>query len=197
MRYRLFRQEEPIVQDDQILRGGMWPSQNIWWGLKNDVRLFVGGYGAGKSIQLCKRHIALSLAHAPIPTAIVSPTYGLARETIIPTIEEILAGQSAMRRMIGQRLMWKQRRSPPYDFRIFWQYERNGTWFTKKGRIVVLSGEDPRKLKGFNLGSAGIDEPFIQEYEVFQQMTFRVRHRLSKHREVNLTGTPEQLNWGV
>ena len=43
---------------------------------------------------------------------------------------------------------------------------------------------------------AGIDEPFLQPIEVFKQMNARVRIKDDLLREIFLTGTPEELNWG-
>lgn len=195
---RFFRIDEPVIEGNQFVVGGMFHSQRKWWLLQNFVRLLVGGYGSGKSIQLAKRHIALCLAHAPIPTAIVSPTYAVARKTVVLAIEEILTYQSIIRKKMGQKLTWTQRRTAPYEFVITWTFSRGGKRFRRKGTIIIYSGEMPDKLKGTNLGSAGIDEPFIQELAVFEQMVFRVRHRKAKaqHQEVNLTGTPESMNWG-
>ena len=64
------------------------------------------------------------------------------------------------------------------------------------GTIWIASGDEPESLKGPNIGSAGIDEPFIQKKEVFDVVLSRVRHPKAKQREIFLTGTPEQLNWG-
>lgn len=170
----------------------------MWWDMPNFVRLFIGGYGSGKTIQLCKRHIELALGNGPIPTAIVSPTYAMAKETVVATISELLEGQSVIQKAWGGDLRYEERKSTPFEFKI-WHRARlpdGRACRPRQGRIIVYSGEDPKKLKGTNLSSAGIDEPFIQEFEVFEQMAMRVRHPKAKRLELNLTGTPEQLNWG-
>ena len=64
------------------------------------------------------------------------------------------------------------------------------------GRIWIGSGDKPDSLRGPNLSWAGIDEPFIQRKEVFDQMVARVRIASAECREIYLTGTPEQMNWG-
>jgi hypothetical protein len=200
----LFRIEEPVFNDEkQLVYGGMFAPQRAWWQLPNFIRLFVGGYGSGKTIQLCKRHISLALQNAPVPTAIVSPTYPMARQTVISTLIDLLEAQKGVQRFYGNFLDYKVRRTPPFEFTIT-HVKRHKDPVTKLvtgettrvGKIIVYSGEDPNKLKGPNLSSAGIDEPFVQEQAVFEQMVFRVRHRLATKLEVNLTGTPEQLNWG-
>ena len=60
----------------------------------------------------------------------------------------------------------------------------------------IASGDDPDALKGPNIGSAHIDEPFIQDEEVLNQTLARVRDPAAKMHEIGMTGTPEQLNWG-
>ena len=196
----IFNRNDPVVDEQGILvRGGMWPSQRKWWELPNFVRLLVGGYGAGKTMLLCKRHIELALSHPAAPTAIVSPTYGMAKETTISTSHELLDGAGKLQRMWGGDLVYEYRKSSPYEFCIthFPVLGDGTTCKSTTGRLLIYSGEDPLKLKGPNLGSAGIDEPFIQEYEVFEQMVARTRHRKAPKIEINLTGTPESINnWG-
>jgi len=209
----LFHLTEPTVGDAlevtearPILHGGMWPSQRLWWELANFVRLFVGGYGSGKTLQLCKRMLWLAFVNgcngrntSPCPVAIVSPTYAVARQTVVTTIEDLLRSMSMWnehwnrqglpRRQVGYKL----KQTPPYEFSLF--FKRDGHR-TQHGRIMIYSGEHPDKLKGPNLAAAGIDEPFIQAKEVFEQMSARCRHPRALIRELNLAGTPEQLNWG-
>ena len=62
--------------------------------------------------------------------------------------------------------------------------------------IWIASGDEPESLKGPNLATAGIDEPFIMNEEILNVVLSRLRHPDAKHRELFLTGTPEQLNWG-
>ena len=64
------------------------------------------------------------------------------------------------------------------------------------GKIWIGSGEDPDSLRGPNLAWAGIDEPFIQDKQVFDIMISRVRHPGATQKEIFMTGTPEELNWG-
>lgn len=180
-----WRTDDPHISSTRaVLRGGMWPAQREWWNLPNFIRALVGGYGAGKTMILGKRMIAVSLQNAPAPSAIVSPTFPTARETVVPTIVEQLSGKQSI---YGRDFWWE------YHKRIHtFQIRFRG----RNARIIIYSGEDPLSLRGPNLGAAGIDEPFIQDREVFDQMIARVRHPLAKKLELNMTGTPEQLNWG-
>lgn len=174
---------DPVMEDGLITRGGMFGHQRTWWELGNFIRLFVGGYGSGKTLALCKRLIALALENAPAPVALVSPTFPMARDTTIRTTAELLDGKATI---LGS---------------FSWGYNKTSHVFTirhgsRVGTITVYSGEHPERLKGPNLAAVGIDEPFIQDEEVFVQMLARVRHPGARRKEINLTGTPEQLNWG-
>lgn len=181
-----FWSTDPPVFDDhgRMVRGGMWQGQKDWWDLPNQVKVLIGGYGAGKTISASKRAIALALHNSPAPVAVVSPTYAMAQDTVVVTIAELLDGK----RTIHPGLTW--------------QYKTNSSRFLidfygRKGTIIVYSGEKPDRLKGPNLGAAIIDEPFIQDKEVFDQMLARVRHPESRLREVCMTGTPEATGaWG-
>lgn len=152
------------------------PAQLEWWNLKNFYKLMIGGYGSGKTHIGAKRIIRNSYLNAGYANQYVSPSYPIAKKTIIPTIEGMLDSAGISYR----------HNKTDHEFRIH-------NW---DGIIWIGSGDEPNSLKGPNLASAGIDEPFIQSEEVFKQMTARVRIAGAKAREIFLTGTPEQLNWG-
>lgn len=185
-----WRLDEPVISVDSttgkrvVVKGGLFPAQREWWEAEEFVKLLVGGYGAGKTLALCKRVAGLALANAPAPVAIVSPTFPLARHTVVSTMMELLAGKQAL---LGRSFWWRFN-STNHEFRIRYR--------GRSGLIIVYSGEYPDRLKGPNLAAAGIDEPFIQDEAVFTQMLARVRHPGATRSELLLTGTPEQLNWG-
>lgn len=179
--------EPSIIERDGmriVERGGMFEPQLEWWYLPNFIKVLVGGYGAGKTISAAKRAIASALINAPVPVATVSPTFTMARDTIITTIEELLDGK---RNLLGPGFRWTYNKST-HKFTIKYKGRR--------ARITCYSGDNPLSLRGPNLGAAYIDEPFIQDYAVFKQMLARVRHPDAKMLEIALTGTPEQMNWG-
>jgi len=162
----------------EIKRGGMFKHQRDLWNSKSFIKAIVGGYGAGKTNLCAKRAISLSLYNAPSPVMVVSPNYPMARRTIIFTLRQLLD---------GRRLDYTYNKS---SFEFIIKY---------KGReaiIWIASGDKPDSLKGPNLCAALIDEPFIQDEEVFTQMIARVRDPKARYKEIMLTGTPEQLNWG-
>lgn len=186
---QLWRTEDPVFSESgRIIKGGMFPSQRAWWELPNFVRGFVGGYGSGKTRQLCKRMIALALHNAPAPVAIVSPTMPVAEETTIATLYELLDGKSRHLRSQGENFTFSHRKKSPQKFTI--------CYHGRRGQILIYPGEEPNRLKGPNLSGAGLDEPFIQPIETFEQILARVRHPEAQKLEINLAGTPEQLNWG-
>lgn len=180
-----WRQEDPeFGPDGKVTKGGMFPHQREWWNLPNFCKLLVTGYGGGKTWNLGKRIVAGALFNSPAPSAIVSPTFPMARLTIIPTMTELLDGKKAL---TGGEFDWHLNKTN-YTYDI--KYKK------RRGKIHVLSGSEPERLKGSNLGQVGIDEPFIQEVGVLKQMLARVRHPAARLLELVLTGTPEQLNWG-
>jgi|15BtaG_2_1085339.scaffolds.fasta_scaffold01601_5 PBSX family phage terminase large subunit len=159
-----------------IKRASMLPSQREFFDKDEFISLFVGGYGSGKTHIGAIMSLYLSSINAPIPGMYVSPTYKMAKRTIVETLEQMM-GRSGL------------------DYK----YNKTDHEFTIEnwgGKILIGSGEDPNSLKGANLAWAGIDEPFIQKKEVFEQMIARVRHPESSLQKLFLTGTPEQLNWG-
>jgi len=160
----------------EINKSKFYPHQREWWDSKNFIKLLVGGYGSGKTFISAKRILLASYKNSGIPNQYVSPTYQMARKTIIPTLISIM-DKAGMK----------------YEFnKTNLEFYISG-W---DGKIWIGSGDNPDSLKGPNLGAAYIDEPFIQSREVFEQMNARVRHPDAELREIGLTGTPEQLNWG-
>ena len=154
----------------------MLPHQRKWLDLDTFYRLMLGGYGSGKTYIGALRSIYLSYINNPIPGMYVSPSYGLSQKTIVITLKEIM-------NRTGLDYTYNQMKG---EFHI-----RN--W---DGHIWLGSGDRPESLQGMNIAWAGIDEPFIQKKDVFDQMTARVRHPEAEHTELFMTGTPEGMGWG-
>ena len=172
----MWRQEDPVLNDaGQVIKGGMWQHQRDCWDSPAFINALVMGYGGGKTLHQGKFSIAMARHNPRSPYMIVSPSYKIAKRTIIPTIEELLE---------GRRIRYRFNKSD-HEFKI-----------AKGGTIWIGSGDEPKSLKGPNLCGAGIDEPFIQAKEVFDQMLARVRCPKARVRKILLTGTPEDLNWG-
>lgn len=154
----------------------MLPHQRAWWELDNFFRVLVAGFGAGKTYIGALRALYLSYQNRPIPGMYVSPSYPIAKKTVIITIQEIM-----------------DRSGISYNFH---KTDHEFTIHDWGGKIWIGSGEDPDSLKGPNLAWAGIDEPFIQSINVFDIMISRIRHPDAVQKEIFLTGTAEELNWG-
>lgn len=181
---KFWRQEDPLLDEDGLtVMGGMWEHQRVWWNMPNFIKAMVAGYGAGKTFIGAKRAISLCLLNKGQPHFWVSPSYKIAKRTVVPTLIELLEGKKSQ----DSNFKYKYNKSDG-EFRI----NHRG----REGIIWLGSGEEPDSLKGPNIGSATIDEPFIQAKEVFDQMLARVRSPKAIHREIGLLGTPEQLNWG-
>lgn len=180
-----WRKEPPEIVDKVVTKGGMFEPQREFYELPNFIKILVAGYGSGKSWVLCKRMIALAIQNAPIPCAIVVPSYAMAKLTTLPTIRMLLDGK---RSLYGRAFWWGYNGMHPPHFS-----------FRFRGRdasLYIISSERPLSLRGSNLAAAGLEEPFIQPQAAFDQMIARVRHPAAKKREIVIAGTPEQLNWG-
>jgi hypothetical protein len=106
----------------------------------------------------------------------ISPTYKMAKRTIIPTLNDIINKSG---------LMVSHNKTDSEYIIHNWG-----------GRFWLGSGDDPDSLRGPNLAWVGIDEPFIQKKMVLDIALSRIRVGEEKNRELFLTGTPEELNWG-
>jgi len=154
----------------------MLKHQLQFWDMPNRIVLLIGGYGSGKTYIGALKSIQMSYINRPIPQMYISPSHQLATKTIIVTLKEIC-------NRAGLDYTYNQQRA---EFKIH-------NW---DGTIWFGSGDKPDSLRGPNIASAIIDEPFIQKREVFEQMIARVRHPEATKSQIFLTGTPEQLNWG-
>lgn len=159
------------------IRRERWPIHQVrFWDLPNFIKILVGGYGCGKTYIGSLRAIYLSYLNSGLMGIFVSPTYAIAELTTIPTIKDILARMEVAYKFNQQK-------------HLFWI----PSWY---GHIKIASGEDPISLKGGNMAWAGIDEPFVQRKEVFNEVDRRIRHPEATQKEIFMTGTPEELNWG-
>jgi hypothetical protein len=182
----LWRKEDPIFEPGGAIQtGGMFEHQRDFLALPNFIKVMVMGYGGGKSLILAKRMIALAIHNAPVPAAIICPSYPMAKLTAIPTMKALLEGK---KQLYGRAFGYKFSGQTPMKFT-----------FRFKGRdatVYILSSDRPDSLKGSNLCGVALEEPFLQPFDAFEQSIARVRDMGARHREIILAGTPEQLNWG-
>ena len=152
------------------------PSQRKFWDLQTYIKGFVAGYGSGKTRIGGLRTIRNSHLNAGVEGLVISPSYGMADKTIVPTIESFLDKAG---------VAYTHNKSKHYFDIHAWD-----------GFFWYASGDDPNSLRGPNIAWTWIDEPFIQRHDVFKQAMARTRHPDAKLREIYFTGTAEELNWG-
>lgn len=144
------------------------------------VTALTGGYGSGKSTSAALKAIHHTQIDPGILHAVCSPSFPMAKLTLIPALFEVLEDWMGLQE--GKHFGYNR---TDHLF-AFWLWD---------GKLVVLSGEEPKRLKGPNLGSFGLDEPGLMSHAVFKQARARVRHPKARFPEIYLTGTPEDLNW--
>lgn len=162
------------------LQVDLLPHQLQFMEAKTGVTALTGGYGSGKSTSCALKGLSHTMWDPGILHAVCSPTFPMAKLTLIPSIYEVLEDWMGLKE---DRDFAYNRTDHMFDLYLW------------GGKLVILSGEEPKRLKGPNLGSFGIDEPGLQTHAVFKQAKARVRHPRAQFREVYLTGTPEDMNW--
>lgn len=140
------------------------------------IRAIVTGYGGGKTYAGCMELLQCSGINKGVPNLYIEPTYTMIKDILEPELIKILDNNS---------IPYRHNKSDHDFYFPLWD-----------GHIWLRSGDKPEKLKGINVGVIGIDEPFIQDEEIFKIAVSRARHPQAKITGVFLTGTPEQLNWG-
>ncbi len=145
---------------------------------RNDfkIRAIVTGYGGGKTYAGCMELLQVSAINQGVPNVYIEPTHQMIKDILEPEMIQILENNSI-----------------PY----LWNKTDHNFYFPMwDGHIWLRSGDKPEKLKGINVGLIGIDEPFIQDEEIYKIAVSRSRHPKASIKGLFLTGTPEQLNWG-
>jgi hypothetical protein len=140
------------------------------------LRAIITGYGGGKTYAGCMDLLKVSAINKNVPNLYIEPTYQMIKDILQPQLISIL-----------------EENSIPYELN---KSEHNFYLPLWNGIIWLRSGDKPEKIKGINAGVIGIDEPFIQDEEIYKIAISRARHPEAKVKGVFLTGTPEQLNWG-
>lgn len=140
------------------------------------IRALVTGYGGGKTYAGCMEMIQVSGVNKGVPNIYIEPTNQMVKDILEPEMINII-----------------ERNKIPYH----WNKTDHNFYFPMwNGHVWLRSGDKPEKMKGINAGVLGIDEPFIQDEEIYKIAVSRARHPLARVKGIFLTGTPEQLNWG-
>ena len=165
--------------DPAIKRGGLFAVPRQWYHDQSFYKVLVAGYGASKSVSLCKRSTAIAVYNSPYPCVLVSPTYVMAEGTVSPTIKQLLSDA-----LIPYTYNEKR-----HIFSIYWRGHI--------GYLKIASGVHPDSIKGATYAAGYMDEPFLQKYRVLEELTARVREPKAKYAEIGLAGTPEGIGgWG-
>lgn len=158
------------------------PHQGLFWKASSRQKALITGYGGGKTKIGAAEIIKHSIQDPGLYHMAVSPTFPMAKKTIIPTIIETL----------------EQNFDPPLLEDRDWTYNKSDHFFHIKawnGRIWVGSGDNPASLKGPNLASYWLDEPGLMDKMVHKEMIGRLRAPGAKNPQGFLTGTPEGFNY--
>lgn len=142
----------------------------------------VGGYGCSKTFSLALFSIKHSMIDNGLIHQYVSPNFGMAKKTIIPTIFDI----------------FENRMNPAMVEGVDFKYNRSDHFFEVmkwNGKISICSGSVPSSLNGPTVASFAIDEPGQQKKEVWIKMIARLREPRAKALQGAIAGTPEGLNW--
>lgn len=143
--------------------------------LETWILALCGGMGSGKSFALCQKMLKLSMLNRGWPGGLLAPTLREIKRDIIPLMEGILE-----------------------EARIPVQYNKTDQFFRfpwTRGKLYLFSAEN--KIRGPNLGYAGINEFTLMPKVRVQEMIARVRLRQARHKQIALVGTPEGIgHWG-
>jgi len=170
----MWRVDDPVLSDKrEIILGGLWPTGRKAWQSNKFVKFLCTGYGFGKTLLLCKRAIASALENAPIPVMIVSPSFRMAKRTVIPALTFLMKGRAIH----------------------FVHHRSDGTmeitYGGRTGNIWFGSAEIEDSLKGPNLAAVFVDEALLIPWSAVEILLSRVRDPKAKFLELFMVGTPE------
>ena len=135
----------------------------------------VGGWGAGKTLTLCRKALLLAAQNPGTRGAIFSPSYRLMKDTTWIQFRQLCD---------ELEIPYKLRKS---DFEV------HLTWWSHD--IAFRSADAPDSMKGPNLSHAQLDEAGQCSLESYEVMASRVREPKAGHRFTGIVGTPEGLGW--
>jgi phage terminase large subunit len=145
--------------------------------------MYLGGYGSGKSYSLYRKHLVLHMKNAT-PSLIVAPTYSDLFRVSVPNLQSALD-----------------------EWGIRYKTFPNGQGALKfpyidlfDNPIYLISGAEPHRLVGFEVGCAGVDEcarlgsSDIPMLDVPNLIRARIRHPKATIKQINWATTPEGTN---
>ena len=154
----------------------LFPHQDDFIFSESKFPALISGYGAGKTTSLCIKAVRECGLNAGYTGLLLSPTYPMVRDTLQPTLEEVLKNVKFNYQYFASE----------YRYRVYWD---NG-----HSDIILRSAENWRRLAGLNLAWAGVDESALLKDDKCWKMV------LSRLREGNTLraftcSTPEGFNY--
>lgn len=139
----------------------------------------VAGYGSGKTYAFCVKTIFMAAANVGYAGAIMEPTYGMIKRTLLPAMNEALQ-----------------------DLNIPYSFSKSDAVYTlhfAEGDCIVycLSGENYSRMAGMNLAFFGVDECDTIQKDIARSMWNMAMSRLRSGRVYQgfTTSTPEGFNF--
>jgi hypothetical protein len=182
-----FDTKKPFArQMKAVLPNISWkPKQEAFINARQPVKWYLGGYKSGKSFSGVACDIWLSYVNKPAPGILVHPTADGIEVTILPLIDEICHLNKIEYSLRKLSTKWI----------ITFKFGLNKRdW----GKLILVSGDRPKSLKGPNLAWGHIDEPLIMEAEIVSVIQSRLANPKGKLNQLIFTGTPEpaHMKWG-
>ncbi len=139
-----------------------------------------GGYRAGKTYAFCAEAILLAYVNRPIPVILSYPTEDSAIAAGLPVLKELCRDNDIEYNFIKDG----------GDFRLTF-----GSGEENTGRIILIG---QKFFKGITVAAVGLDEPFSQRKETYENLIARASSSQAVRQEIFWAGTPEPENmeWG-
>ncbi|MBK9333857.1 MAG: hypothetical protein IPM96_15980 [Ignavibacteria bacterium] len=139
-----------------------------------------GGYGSGKTYAFIAEAILLAYVNKPIPIVISYPTEDSAIASGLPVLRSLCKDND---------IEFKWTKDSGSFNMIF------GAGNDNIGKIILIG---QKFFKGVTVAAVGLDEPFSQKKETYENLIARARSGKAVRQEIFWAGTPEpeSMEWG-
>ncbi|MEE7442680.1 terminase large subunit domain-containing protein [Methylobacterium oryzae] len=144
--------------------------------LPKKFKLFVGGYGSGKTWVVSADHCAHHWEWPKVPSGYFAPTYGHIRDIFFPTIDEVAFDWGLTTKI----------HETNKEVHLFSGRKSRGT-------IICRSMEKPQDIVGFKIGKAGIDEIDVMKMQKAELAWRKIIARM----RFNIEGLPNGVGVGT
>lgn len=142
------------------LKADPWlPKQKLFLTTTCKYKAYIGGLGSGKTYVLMADAIYAAMEYAENRLLIISPTYNMFRDNIIPVLRQIMPVE------LLKGMSWDK------------AYNRthNELEFINGSIMVFRTADEPQKLQGQTVGYIGIDEAGEVSEDIFLAAKGRLR----------------------